>query len=150
MNILQGRTTYWCTKLLLKWPRTSTPKGFKNPLSWKRACMLINLLDPGDIVSKELLDMVSPTTNVDTTVRQVFQTKTNDVPIFLTLKFLFYHLKCIRRGFLARNRYNNYPVWILFWSLRRRLISENVQAVCHYPKIVYAVLGYWPMANGLK
>ena len=46
-------------------------KGFKNPLSWKRACMLINLLDPGDIVSKELLDMVSPTTNVDTTVRQV-------------------------------------------------------------------------------
>ena len=44
-------------------------KGFKNPLSWKRACMLINLLDPGDIVSKELLDMVSPTTNVDTTVR---------------------------------------------------------------------------------
>ena len=57
-------------------------KGFKNPLSWKRACMLINLLDPGDIVSKELLDMVSPTTNVDTTVRQVFQTKTNDVPNF--------------------------------------------------------------------
>ena len=36
-------------------------KGFKNPLAWKRACMLINLLDPGDIVSKELLDMVSPT-----------------------------------------------------------------------------------------
>ena len=57
-------------------------KGFKNPLAWKRACMLINLLDPGDIVSKELLDMVSPTTNVDTTVRQVFQTKTHDVPNF--------------------------------------------------------------------
>ena len=125
-------------------------KGFKNPLSWRRACMLINLLDPGDIVSKELLDMVSPTTNVDTTVRQVFQTKTNDVPIFLIQKFLFYHLKCIRRDFLARNRYNNYPVWILFWSLRRRLISGNVQAVCHYPKIVYEALGYWPMASGLK
>ena len=127
-------------------------KGFKNPLSWKRACMLINLLDPGDLVSKELLDMVSPTTNVDTTVRQVFQTKTNDVPNFpyTVLKFLSYHLKCIRRGFLARNRYNSYPVWILFWSLRRRLISENVQAVCHYPKTVYAVLGYWPMASGLK
>ena len=50
-------------------------KGFKNPLAWKRACMLINLLDPGDIGTKDLLDMVSPTTDVDTTVRQVFQTK---------------------------------------------------------------------------
>ena len=47
-------------------------KGFKNPLAWKRACMLINLLDPGDIGTKDLLDMVSPTTDVDTTVRQVF------------------------------------------------------------------------------
>jgi len=57
-------------------------KGFKNPLAWKRACMLINLLDPGDISSRDLLDMVSPTTDVDTTVRQVFQTKTQDVPNF--------------------------------------------------------------------
>ena len=57
-------------------------KGFKNPLAWKRACMLINLLDPGDIGTKYLLDMVSPTTDVDTTVRQVFQTKTQDVPDF--------------------------------------------------------------------
>ena len=57
-------------------------KGFKNPLAWKRACMLINLLDPGDIGTKYLLDMVSPTTDVYTTVRQVFQTKTQDVPDF--------------------------------------------------------------------
>ena len=57
-------------------------KGFKNPLAWKRACMLINLLDPGDLSSKDLSDMVSPTTDVDTTVRQVFQTKTNEVPNF--------------------------------------------------------------------
>ena len=32
--------------------------------------------------SKELSDMVSPTTDVDTAVRQVFQSKTNDVPNF--------------------------------------------------------------------
>ena len=57
-------------------------KGFKNPLAWKRACMLINLLDPGDLSSKDLSDMVSPTTDVDTTVRQVFQTKINEVPNF--------------------------------------------------------------------
>ena len=57
-------------------------KGFKNPLAWKRECMLINLLGPGDLSSKELSDMGAPTTDVDTTVRQVFQSKTNDVPNF--------------------------------------------------------------------
>jgi len=57
-------------------------EGFKNPLAWKRACMLINLLDPGDLGTKELSDMVKPTTDVDTTVRQVFQSRTNEVPNF--------------------------------------------------------------------
>ena len=57
-------------------------KGFKNPLAWKRACMLINLLDQGDLCSKELSDLVKPTTDVDTTVRQVFQSRTKDVPNF--------------------------------------------------------------------
>ena len=57
-------------------------KGFKNPLAWKGACMLINLLDPGDLSTKGLSDMVKPTTDVDTTVRQVFQSRTNEVPNF--------------------------------------------------------------------
>lgn len=57
-------------------------KGFKNPMSWNRACMLINLLEPEDLRSKELFDMVTPTTDVNTTKRQVFQSKTQDVPNF--------------------------------------------------------------------
>ena len=57
-------------------------KGFKNPMAWKRACMLINLLEPEDISSKELYDIVQPSTDVDTTTRQVFQSKTDDVPNF--------------------------------------------------------------------
>ena len=32
-------------------------KGFKNPMAWKKACMLINLLEPQDLQSKEVLDM---------------------------------------------------------------------------------------------
>ena len=49
-------------------------KGFKNPLAWKRACMLINLLEPDDLGSKDLFDLVQPSTStdVDTTTRQVF------------------------------------------------------------------------------
>ena len=57
-------------------------KGFKNPLAWKRACMLINLLEPDDLASKDLFDLVQPSTDVDTTTRQVFQSKTADVPNF--------------------------------------------------------------------
>ena len=57
-------------------------KGFKNPLVWKPACMLINLLDPGDLCTKELSDLVKPTNDVDTTVRQVFQSRTKEVPNF--------------------------------------------------------------------
>jgi len=57
-------------------------KGFKNPLAWKRACMLTNLLEPDDLGSKDLYDLVQPSTDVDTTTRQVFQSRTDDVPNF--------------------------------------------------------------------
>ena len=57
-------------------------KGFKNPVMWKRACMLINLLDPEDLSSKELWEICQPTTDVDATKRQAFQTKTGEVPNF--------------------------------------------------------------------
>ena len=44
--------------------------------------MLINLLEPDDLKSIELFDLVQPSTDVDTTTRQVFQSKTDDVPNF--------------------------------------------------------------------
>ena len=90
-------------------------KGFKNPLAWKRACMLINLLDPGDLSSKELSDMVAPTTDVDTTVRQVFQSKTNDVPNFPYTKPPYYLLKFIRKDYRARRMCNNFLGWTPSW-----------------------------------
>ena len=57
-------------------------KGFRNPMAWKKACMLINLLEPQDLQSKEVLDMLQPSTDVDMTTRQVFQSKTEDIPNF--------------------------------------------------------------------
>ena len=57
-------------------------KGFKNPMAWKKACMLINLLEPQDLQSKEALDMLQPSTDVDMTTRQVFQSKTGAIPNF--------------------------------------------------------------------
>ena len=150
MNILQGRTMYWCTKLLPKWPRTFTPKDLRTPCHGRElACLLtywtlVTSFRRNCSTWFHRLPMSTPR------FAKFFKPKPMMYQIFLIQKFLFYHLKCIRRDFLARNRYNNYPVWILFWSLRRRLISGNVQAVCHYPKIVYEALGYWPMASGLK
>ena len=57
-------------------------KGFKNPLAWKKACWLINLSEEGDLGSQELYDLVQPSTDVDTTTRQAFQSRTDDIPNF--------------------------------------------------------------------
>ena len=57
-------------------------KAFRTPLAWRRACMLINLLDPEDLSSKELADMVSPSVDHKKIDHQIFQTKTDDIPNF--------------------------------------------------------------------
>ena len=88
---------YWTTAKMAADIHT---KGFKNPLAWQKACMLINLLDSGE----QMADLVAPTTDGDTTVRQVFfSPRLMRSPIFFTLKLLYYHLKCIVRGFQAVN-----------------------------------------------
>ena len=57
-------------------------KAFRTPLARRRACMLINLLDPEDLSSKELADMVSPSVDHKKIDHQIFQTKTDDIPNF--------------------------------------------------------------------
>ena len=57
-------------------------KAFRTPLAWRRARMLINLLDPEDLSSKELADMVSPSVDHKKIDHQIFQTKTDDIPNF--------------------------------------------------------------------
>ena len=84
-------------------------KGFKNPLAWKRACMLINLLDQGDLCSKELSDLVKPTTDVDTTVRQVFQSRTKDVPNFPYTETPILPPEVYQKGLSAKERVQQLP-----------------------------------------
>ena len=57
-------------------------KAFRTPLAWRRASMLINLLDPADLTSQELADMVSPSVDHKKIDHQMFQTKTDDIPNF--------------------------------------------------------------------
>ena len=93
-------------------------KGFKNPLAWKGACMLMNLLDPGDLLTKELNEMVKPTTDVDTTVRQVFRFS-NPEP----MKSQIFHIRkpkilppeVSKRVYQPKSMSNNFLAWILFW-----------------------------------
>ena len=84
-------------------------KGFKNPLAWKRACVLINLLDPGDLGTKELSDMVKPTTDVDTTVRQVFQYRTNEIPNFPYTETPILPPEVYQKGFSAKEQVQQLP-----------------------------------------
>ena len=156
MNILQGRTMYWCTKLLPKWPPTFTPKDSRTPCHGRElACLLIYWTLVTSFRRNcstwfHRLPMSTPR------FAKFFKPKPMMYQIFLIQKFLFYTWSVSEGTFwqgtgTTITRYGSYfGRMILFWSLRRRLISGNVQAVCHYPKIVYEALGYWPMASGLK
>ena len=84
-------------------------KGFKNPMAWKKACMLINLLEPQDLQSKEVLDMLQPSTDVDMTTRQVFQSKTEDIPNFPYTETPILPKEVYRKGLTSKEKLQCLP-----------------------------------------
>ena len=84
-------------------------KGFKNPMAWKKACMLINLLEPQDLRSKEVLDMLQPSTDVDMTTRQVFQSKTDDIPHFPYTETPILPKEVYRKGLTSKEKLQHLP-----------------------------------------
>ena len=84
-------------------------KGFKNPMAWKKACMLINLLEPQDLQSKEVLDMLQPSTVVDMTTRQVFQSKTEDIPNFPYTETPILPKEVYRKGLTSKEKLQYLP-----------------------------------------
>ena len=84
-------------------------KGFKNPMAWKKACMLINLLEPQDLQSKEVLDMLQPSTDVDMTTRQVFQSKTEDIPNFPCTETPILPKDVYRKGLTSKEKLQYLP-----------------------------------------
>jgi len=84
-------------------------KGFRNPLAWQKACWLINLLEPQDLSSKLLADLVSPTTDVDTTKRQVFQSKTDQIPNFPYTETPILPPEVYRPGLTAKEKLQQVP-----------------------------------------
>ena len=133
MNIYKGELRLDVMKLLPKWPRTFTPKDSRIPLHGKEhVCLsiywtLVTSFRRNCSTWSHRLPMSTPR------FAKFFKPKQIMFQIFPTLRFLFYHLKYIRRDFQARNKYNNYRVWTLSWSLRRRHISGNAQLDCHHP-----------------
>ena len=73
-------------------------KGFKNPMAWKKACMLINLLEPQDLQGKEVLDMLQPSKDVDILLAKSFNPKLMTSQISRTPKPLYCQKKCIGKG----------------------------------------------------
>ena len=116
-------------------------KGFTNPLAWKEACMLINLLEPEDLGSKQLADLVQPTTDVDTTVRQVFQSRTDEVPNFPYTETPILPPEVYRKGLQVAKSFKSYLVWILsLWSKPLRY-SEQDQLVSNFLQIAFGAPG---------
>ena len=84
-------------------------KGFRNPMAWKKACMLVNLLEPQDLQSKEVLDMLQPSTDVDMTTRQVFQSKTEDIPNFPYTETPILPKEVYRKGLTSKEKLQYLP-----------------------------------------
>ena len=71
--------------------------------------MLINLLEPEDLGSKQLADLVQPTTDVDTAVRQVFQSRTDEAPNFPYTETPILPPEVYRRGLSSREKLQELP-----------------------------------------
>ena len=78
-------------------------------MAWKKACMLINLLEPQDLQSKEVLDMLQPSTDVDMTTRQVFQSKTEDIPNFPYTETPILPKEVYRKGLTSKEKLQYLP-----------------------------------------
>ena len=57
-------------------------KAFRDPMAWKRACMLINVLDEKDISGDEIWDIMQPTHDVQSGQRQKLVQSTGSIPTF--------------------------------------------------------------------
>ena len=57
-------------------------KAFRDPMAWKRACMLINVLDEKDISGDEVWDIMQPTHDVQSGQRQKIVQSTGSIPTF--------------------------------------------------------------------
>ena len=57
-------------------------KAFRDPMAWKRACMLINVLDEKDISGDEVWDIMQPTHDIQSGQRQKLVQSTGSIPTF--------------------------------------------------------------------
>ena len=57
-------------------------KAFRDPMAWKRACLLINVLEDDDIPGDEVWDIMQPTHDVTSGQRQKIVQSTGTIPTF--------------------------------------------------------------------
>jgi len=57
-------------------------KAFRDPMAWKRACLLINVLEDEDIPGDEVWDIMQPTHDVTSGQRQKIVQSTGTIPTF--------------------------------------------------------------------
>ena len=88
-------------------------------MAWKKACMLINLLEPQDLQSKEVLDMLQPSTDVDMTTRQVFQSKTEDIPNFPYTETPILPKEVYRKGLTSKEKLQYLPGMDLIFVVKQ-------------------------------
>ena len=57
-------------------------KAFKDHMTWKRACMLINILSYEDISSEDIWSIMQPTHDTSTGLEQHYKKRNAQIPTF--------------------------------------------------------------------
>ena len=119
----------------LRWLRTFIPKDLETPYSSLEE-------GSGDLGSKQLADLVAPITDVDTTARQVFQSKTNfpytETPILPP--------EVYRKGLSSREKLRELPGMDPIFVVKTPTWSRNRPSGVKLP--VHCLRSTWILVHG--
>ena len=138
---ISAKITSFMYEITAKMAADIHTKALTNPLAWKKACMLINLLEPEDLGSKQLADLVQPTTDVDTTVRQVFQSRTDEVPNFPYTETPILPPEVYRKGLSSREKLQELPGMDPIFVVKTPTLFRTDQLVSNFLQIAFGAPG---------
>ena len=81
-EIFQNDLIYLVYEITSKMCADIHTKAFKDHMTWKRACMLINILSYEDISSEDIWSIMQPTHDTSTGLEQHYKKRNTQVPTF--------------------------------------------------------------------
>ena len=113
--------------------------------------MLINLLELQDVASKEVLDMLQPSTDVDMTTRQVFQSKTDDIPNFPHTEIPILPREVYRKGLTSKEKLQFLPGMDPIFVVKQPVFYRPQASRLDCPARCFKIhVGFYSMVRGQR